>query len=104
MNSYEGHVFFFTAQNNKLMEYARVTCTEQQVLYLITDPLNPPALSYLEHAEKEEAFRKEYLNRTGMYVFIVYSIYTGIPSYLHCIVRCSVISVYFAICCAMDSC
>lgn len=66
VNSYEGHVFFFTAQNNKLLEYARVTCTEQQVLYLIQDPLNPPALEYLEHAEREEQFRKEYLNRTGM--------------------------------------
>ena len=65
INTYEGHVFFFTEGDDKTKEYARFSMDKNQVTYLVTDPERPPPNSYLVQQAKEEAFTAEYLNRTG---------------------------------------
>ena len=96
MNAYEGQIFFFTAKGNKSLEYARFTLTKDRVSYLFdrtfyhigitrlilfrlqalyfaydeTDPA-PPAM--LEHVAKEEAFGKEYLERTGIMWQVIFA-------------------------------
>eukprot|EP00981_Chlorochromonas_danica_P005623 scaffold1160_cov174-Ochromonas_danica.AAC.23 len=65
VNTYEGHVFFFTLKGNKEKELARFTMDSKKVLYLIQDPAHPPAKHFLDHRDKEEAFMKEYEARTG---------------------------------------
>lgn len=66
VNSYEGHVFFFTRQGDKSKVFARHVVSGDKVLYIIQDPTNPPPQHMLDHMVKEEAFMREYLARTGL--------------------------------------
>lgn len=65
VNTYEGHVFFFTVKGDKSKELARHQVSSKKVLYLIEDPASPPAQHFLDHRDKEEAFMAEYEARTG---------------------------------------
>lgn len=65
VNTYDGHVFFFTQRGDKNREVARFTIDSQRVLYLVQDPAAPPEQRYLDHRDREEAFMAEYLARTG---------------------------------------
>eukprot|EP01040_Poterioochromonas_malhamensis_P009728 gene9728-10568_t len=66
VNSYIGHVFFFTAQGNKDKVYVRHTVRSEQVVYVIQDPLQPAPPAMLEHLRKELLFMEQYKNRTGI--------------------------------------
>mmetsp|Transcript_18595 Transcript_18595/g.25684 ORF Transcript_18595/g.25684 Transcript_18595/m.25684 type:complete len:532 (+) Transcript_18595:25-1620(+) len=66
INTYEGHVFYFTEGDDKTKEYARFVMNKDQVTYLVMDPERPPPNSYLVQQAKEDAFMAEYLNRTGI--------------------------------------
>lgn len=65
-NSYDGHVFFFTAAGNKKEEVARIKIEADTVLYPIRDEKLPAPSSVMEKSEREEAFGREYLKRTGI--------------------------------------
>jgi prolyl 4-hydroxylase len=65
VNSYEGHVFYFTARGDKSKVFARHTVARDQVLYVVTDPDHPAPKEMLDHLEKEEAFMADYLRRSG---------------------------------------
>lgn len=66
VNSYEGHVFFFTSKGNKAKEYARFRINKDKILYVIQDNDHPAPQHLLDHLAKEETFRAEYTNRTGL--------------------------------------
>jgi prolyl 4-hydroxylase len=66
VNSYEGHVFYFTEQGNRKKEVSRHHITASRVLYTIEDPSRPPPKHMKLHQEKEEQFMAEYYNRTGI--------------------------------------
>jgi prolyl 4-hydroxylase len=66
VNAYEGHVFFFTEKGKKDKILARHTVSQDKVLYPVFDPNRPAAQHLLDHLNKEEAFMKEYLERTGI--------------------------------------
>jgi len=59
INTYEGHVFYFTNQDRSV-EYARFTMRQDQVLYVIRDPQHPAPQHMLDHEAKEEKFMAEY--------------------------------------------
>jgi len=65
VNSYAGHVFFFTEHKQKHKVLARHTVDPKRVLYIIEDKTRPPPLHMREHIQREEAFMSEYLAKTG---------------------------------------
>jgi prolyl 4-hydroxylase len=65
VNSYAGHVFFFTEHKQKHKVLARHTVDPKRVLYIIEDKKRPPPLHMREHIQREEAFMSEYLAKTG---------------------------------------
>lgn len=67
INTYENHVFFFTAHKNKKKELARFVMDKDIVTYLIRDPTRPAPQHMEDHVSKELAFQQEYLNRTGIH-------------------------------------
>lgn len=67
LNSYEGHVFFFTRKNDKNHVLARHHITNKQVLYLIEDPDYQTPQEYLDLTNREAQFMAEYYNRTGLH-------------------------------------
>lgn len=66
VNSYDGHVFYFTEKGNKKKEYARFTVSGDRVIYVIQDPTRPPPKHMLDHLEKEIKFSEEYLKQNGL--------------------------------------
>lgn len=66
VNTYEGHVFYFTSQADKSIEYARFTMDKEKVVYLVTDPERPAPENLIKLNEDEAKFSEEYYNRTGI--------------------------------------
>ena len=66
INTYEGHVFFFTKSDDKSFEYARHVMNRETVVYGIWDPSSPAPAELLDKHEKESKFMEEYYNRTGI--------------------------------------
>lgn len=66
VNTYEGHVFFFTEHGDKSRVLARHLVSKDKVLYVIDDSSRPPPEAMRKHQEAEEAYMAEYLARTGI--------------------------------------
>eukprot|EP00598_Pedospumella_elongata_P003827 CAMPEP_0184979112 /NCGR_PEP_ID=MMETSP1098-20130426/9466_1 /TAXON_ID=89044 /ORGANISM="Spumella elongata, Strain CCAP 955/1" /LENGTH=511 /DNA_ID=CAMNT_0027502379 /DNA_START=62 /DNA_END=1597 /DNA_ORIENTATION=- len=65
LNTYEGHVFFFTNEE-KTVEFARHVMRKDQVLYLVSDPKSPAPAELLAHTAREQEFMAQYLKRNGI--------------------------------------
>ena len=74
-NSYEGHVFYFTLEEQNFFggtnrekgrEVFRVRIKGNQSLYIVEDVTNPPPKELRSQSNKELAFTSEYLERTGI--------------------------------------
>jgi len=66
INTYEGHVFFFTVKGNKDKELARHTMAADKVFILIEDKDHPPSAEMLKHIEKESKYMAKYLEVNGI--------------------------------------
>lgn len=66
-NTYEGHIFYFTRAGDKSAVLERFKMDKDRVLYVVTDPLDPPPEDLQHHTEKELRFMKEYRERTGLH-------------------------------------
>ena len=66
-NTYEGHVFYFTRAGDKQAVLERFKMDKDRVLYVVTDPEDPPPKELQAHTEKELRFMKEYRDRTGLH-------------------------------------
>ena len=67
INTYEGHVFYFTESNNKQREVVRFVMDKDKVMYAVYDPLHPAPKDLDDQVAKHEAFDREYYNRTGLH-------------------------------------
>lgn len=65
MNSYAGHVFYFTEHKQKHKVLVRHTVSPDQVLYIIEDKNRPPPLAMRDHIAREENFMSQYLQKHG---------------------------------------
>eukprot|EP01034_Spumella_vulgaris_P042262 gene42262-52399_t len=66
INTYEGHVFYFTEKGRKDQEVARFVIDKDVVMYAVQDPARPAPAEMLQHRENELKFGAEYLARTGL--------------------------------------
>eukprot|EP00596_Hydrurales_sp_CCMP1899_P002164 CAMPEP_0119036466 /NCGR_PEP_ID=MMETSP1177-20130426/4191_1 /TAXON_ID=2985 /ORGANISM="Ochromonas sp, Strain CCMP1899" /LENGTH=495 /DNA_ID=CAMNT_0006996387 /DNA_START=200 /DNA_END=1687 /DNA_ORIENTATION=- len=66
INTYEGHVFFFTERGNKDSKIGWYRMSKDQSTYVIETVDEPPPQEYQEFRSKEIDFHEEYLNRTGI--------------------------------------
>lgn len=67
INTYEGHVFYFTESKNKQREVIRFVMDKDTVFYPVVDPLHPPPQDLQDLLTKHEAFDREYFQRTGLH-------------------------------------
>lgn len=65
VNSFEGHVFFFTERGDKKKLVARHHVVQGAFLYTVEDKSRPPPAHLIEATERERVFSEEYLQRTG---------------------------------------
>ena len=65
-NTYEGHSFYATPEDDKYKVLNRFTITKEKVFYTIEDPEVPGDKTVVEQTMQEEAFLREYSNKTGI--------------------------------------
>ena len=67
VNSYEGHVFFFTLSGKPNHEISRFIMDKNLVLYVVRDVNNPAPADLEKMVLQQDAYDQEYFNRTGMH-------------------------------------
>ena len=65
-NTYEGHSFYATPADDKSKVLNRFTISKEKVFYTIEDPEVPGDKAVVEQTLQEEAFLREYTNKTGI--------------------------------------
>lgn len=67
VNTYEGHVFYFTLAGQPNKEISRFSMDKNQVLYVVRDAKSPAPAELENMVLKQNAYDQEYFNRTGMH-------------------------------------
>ena len=67
VNTYEGHVFYFTLAGQPNNEISRFSMDKNQVLYVVRDVKNPAPAELEIMVLQQNAYDQEYFNRTGMH-------------------------------------
>ena len=67
VNTYEGHVFYFTLSGKPDQEISRFSMDKNRVLYVVRDTDNPAPEELEKMVLQQDAYDKEYFNRTGMH-------------------------------------